>query len=387
LNIQNVTNVREIKVKVDELLLEHKKDEIEIFISPGTPSMQVAWYLAHLGLKLKTKLFQISEGRHTKSKLPEKVYVELKKSSLTSSIMLTESINKNSDDDEIIITKSLKPIYDIAEKVAGTNDTPVLILGETGTGKEKLARYIHDNSHRANKPFIAINCASLGNQLLESRLFGYMKGAYTGAETTTNGYFQHANGGTIFLDEIGDVTPYMQQTLLRVLEEKKVCKIGSTEEEAIDVRIISATNKDLFKLCDENKYRIDLFYRLSVVDIELPSLKETGMKEKEEIFNFLLKKHQKTYGRQIPVISKQIKNIILSHSFTGNIREMQNLVCRLYSISENEVKEKDLPKVFVNNQSNSLKLEDVVKNHIRNTYLICVLRQTCLEYYQLKVLK
>ena len=371
LNIQDVIDVREIKVKVEELLYEYKNDEIEIFISPGTPSMQVAWYLAHLGLKLKTKLFQIRQGKHTKSKQPEKVYVDFKKSSLTFSIMLTESVYNDSNDDNTIITKSFKPIYDIAERVAGTNNTSVLILGETGTGKEKLARYIHKNSHRANKTFIAINCASLGDQLLESRLFGYMKGAYTGAEKTTNGYFQRANGGTIFLDEIGDITPYMQQTLLRVLEEKKVYKIGSTEEEAIDVRIISATNKDLIKLCDKNEFRRDLFYRLSIVDLELPSLKEIGIKEKEEIFNFLLKKHQNTYNRKIPIISKEIKNIILSHMYTGNIREMQNLVCRLYSISENEVKEKDLPKVFANMQSNSMKLQDVVKNHIKNTYLVC----------------
>ncbi len=372
MNIHDVIDVREIKVKIEKLLLNYRKDEIDIFISPGTPSMQVAWYLAHIGLGLKTKLFQTRPSEFTKNNKFEKLFLDIEKSSITSSFVLKEIISNDHDDKNILITNSLKPIYEIAEKVAGTNDTPVLILGETGTGKEKLARFIHEKSHRGKNPFIAINCAALGDQLLESRLFGYVKGAFTGAIKDTNGFFQNANAGTIFLDEIGDITPYMQQTLLRVLQEKKVAKIGSTKEENIDVRVIAATNKDLMELCNKNEFRRDLFYRLSVVDMKLPSLKEMGKKEKEEIFNFLLKKNKNNFNKAVPVFSRQIKDIILSHSFPGNIREMENLICRIYSICDNEVSEKLLPKsLSEHDNKHPLKLKDVIKKHINDMYLMC----------------
>ncbi len=373
LNIQDKINVREIKAKIEELLLNHRQDEIDIFISPGTPSMQVAWYLAHMGLGLKTKLFQTRESKFTKNNHPEKVYIDLKKSSMTSSFMITESINNNIEDTgDFLKTKSLEPIYEIAEKVAGTNDTPVLILGETGTGKEILAKFIHDNSHRAKKPFIAINCASFSDQLLESRLFGYAKGAYTDAKQTTNGYFQVANGGTIFLDEIGDTSAYFQQTLLRVLQEKKVTKVGASKEEEVDVRIITATNKDLMELCNKNEFRRDLYYRLSVVDFKLPSIKEMGFKEKEKILNWFIENRKKDFNKPLPEIPKHIKNIILSHSFPGNFRELNNIICRIYSICDNNVSEKELPRTLsAHGKEHSFKLKDAMSRHINNVYLMC----------------
>lgn len=371
LNIKDVIDVKEIKAKIEKLLLEHRKDEIDIFISPGTPSMQVAWYLAHMGLGLNTRLFQTRPIKYSNNNTYEKLYVDIEKSSITSSFIIKESMLNDSKDKTVLVTDSLKPIYRVAEKVAATSDVPVLILGETGTGKEKLARFVHEKSHRAKEKFIAINCAALGDQLLESRLFGYVKGAFTGAVKETNGYFQNADGGTIFLDEIGDITPYMQQTLLRVLQEKVITKIGSTKEEAVDVRIIAATNRDLVKLCDENKFRRDLFYRLSVVDLKLPSLKEMGVKEIEELFHFLIKKCKDNFNRPSPVFSKQVKNIILSHSYPGNIRELENLICRIYSICDDEVNEKELPKTLAEtDKKHSLKLRDVVSSHINDVYLM-----------------
>ena len=372
MNLNDIIDVKEIKAKIEKLLLEHRKDNIEIFISPGTPSMQVAWYLVHMGLGLKTKLFQTRPNKYTKNNIPEKIYVDLEKSSITSSFIIKESISNDNDNENILITNSLSPIYRIAEKVAATDDVPVLILGETGTGKEKLARFIHKKSSRINGKFVAINCSALGDQLLESRLFGYVKGAFTGAIKDTEGYFQSASGGTIFLDEIGDITPYMQQTLLRVLQEKKITKIGSTEEESINVRVISATNKDLMILCNENKYRRDLYYRLSVVDMKLPSLKEMGLKEIEEIFNFLIKKHIKDFNKPVPIFSKQIKDIIFSHSFSGNIRELENLICRLFAIADTTITENDLPNsISDSSKGYSFKLNNIIREHINKVYLMC----------------
>ena len=372
MNIKDVIDVKEIKAKIEKLLLDYRKDEIEIFISPGTPSMQVAWYLAHVGLGLKTKLFQTRPSKYSKNNIFEKLYVDIEKSSITSSFIIKESILNDNENKDILITNSLKPIYKIAEKVAATNNVPVLILGETGTGKEKLARFIHEKSHRVKEKFIAINCAALGDQLLESRLFGYVKGAFTGAIKETKGYFQNASGGTIFLDEIGDVTPYMQQTLLRVLQEKKITKVGSTEEENVDVRIIAATNKDLIKLCNENKFRRDLYYRLSVVDLTLPSLRDIGTKEIAEIFNFIIEKKTKEFNIPSPIFSKQLKNQLLLYPFPGNIRELENLIERLFALVEGNVTENSLPKNFsVLASECSFKLRDIARDHINKVYLMC----------------
>ena len=285
MNLNDVIDLREIKAKVEKLLLEHRKDEIEIFVSPGTPTMQVAWYFTHLELGLKTKLFQIRPGKFTKTKLPEKIYIDFERSSITSSLIVKEELTNKPPDSKLLITNSIRPVYEMAKKVTAADNVTVLILGETGTGKEGLAKFIYENSPRANGPFITMNCSAMGDSLLESRLFGYAKGAFTDAKESKEGYFSDANGGTIFLDEIGDISPYMQQSLLRVLEEKEITRIGESKARKVDVRVIAATNKNLLRMCKENSFRLDLYYRLSVVDLTLPPLRERGTKEIEKMFS------------------------------------------------------------------------------------------------------
>ena len=372
MNLNDVIDLKEIKAKVEKLLLEHRKDEIEIFISPGTPTMQVAWYFSHFELGLKTRVFQIRPGKFTKTKLPEKIYVNFERSTVTSSLIIKEELTNKPTDTKLKITKSVEPIYEMAEKVAAADNVTVLILGETGTGKEGLAKFIHESSPRSRGPFKAVNCSAMSDQLLESRLFGYKQGAFTGADKETKGFFQDANGGTIFLDEIGDISPYMQQVLLRVLQEKKITKIGATSEEVVDVRVIAATNKDLVKLCNESKFRWDLFYRLSVVELTLPALRERGRKEIEEIFEFILKRKKVDFNKPEPKFSKELKRKLFTYPFPGNIRELENLIERLYATVEGEVKEKNLPNSFNECiEDHSLKLVDVEKAHIRRVYEMC----------------
>lgn len=371
--ISDIIDVAEISGKTNALLYSLHEHEIDVFVSPGTPAMQVAWYLAYQNSQLNLNLFQLRKAEHTKGKaIPEQVWIKLDQSKIPTALLIRKELKDKPTDTKFLVTKSIQPVYDMAEKVAAADSVTVLILGETGTGKEGLARYIHTKSPRAKSPFIAVNCAALGESLLESRLFGYVKGAFTGSGEGAKGYFEAAENGTIFLDEIGDISAYMQQALLRVLQEKEITKVGETKPIAVNVRIIAATNRDLPKLCSEGKFRWDLYYRLSVVDLTLPSLKERGAKETEELFDFILERKTEDFKTQLPKIPSTLRKKIFSYPFPGNIREMENFIERLYATTENNITEKSLPKNFSNlAKEHSLKLADVEKEHIRKVYEMC----------------
>jgi sigma54-dependent transcription regulator len=291
MGIQDPIDHREIQGKVNPFLIELKEDAIDVFVSPGSPAMQVVWYLSHLSLNLNTTLYQMREARHTKSKdKPELVKIAFEKSSLPVTAMYHQEEIKKNTGDEYFITPTIKKIYENAAKVAQVDGVTVLILGESGTGKENLAKYIHKNSIRSAQQYVTVNCSAFSDTLLESRLFGYKKGAFTGADKDSQGLFELAEKGTIFLDEIGDISPYMQQVLLRALQEKEIMPLGGKAKK-VDVRVIAATNQNLVKLCEEGKFRWDLYYRLSVVELDLPSLAERGKADiKGMIDHFLTQK-------------------------------------------------------------------------------------------------
>jgi PAS domain S-box-containing protein len=216
----------------------------------------------------------------------------------------------------------MKEIFDILPEVAHTPAT-VLITGESGTGKELVARSLHEMSGRKNKPFVAINCSALPDNLLESELFGYKAGAFTDAKKDKPGTFMRANGGTIFLDEIGDISTAMQVKLLRVLQEKTFEPLGATEQAKVDVRIIAATNKDLSAMVKEGKFREDLFYRINVLVVKLPPLRDRRCDIPLLCDHFI--EHLNTrYNKEIKAVSQEALNAIMSHDFPGNIRELEN---------------------------------------------------------------
>jgi two-component system response regulator PilR (NtrC family) len=223
-------------------------------------------------------------------------------------------------------SREMIKVFATIKKVA---DTPanILILGESGTGKELVARAIHENSPRSKMPFNAINSGGIPENLLESELFGYMKGSFTGAYTDKPGLFEMAKGGTVFLDEIGELPPVLQVKLLRIVQEKTFRRIGGSENIKVDVRIISATNQNLEEKVKKGEFREDLYFRLNVIPIRMPSLRE----RKEDIpllTKHFIEKYAKEFGKEIRTISSYAMELLMNYAFPGNIRELENIIER-----------------------------------------------------------
>jgi two-component system response regulator PilR (NtrC family) len=227
-------------------------------------------------------------------------------------------------------------------------DSTILITGESGTGKELVARAIHETSRRKEKPFVSINCSAFPETLLESELFGYMKGAFTGANTNKKGLFEAAAGGSIFLDEIGDMTPAMQVKLLRVLQERRLRPLGGTAEIPIDVRVLAATNQDLLSRIQQGSFREDLYYRVAVINIHLPALRERAEDIGLLAFSFL-RQYSERAGKNMSGISAEALHCLESYSWPGNVRQLENAIERAVALeTTKEIQLERLPEMVRN---------------------------------------
>ena len=275
---------------------------------------------------------------------------------------------------EVIVgqSESMRKIEELVQKV-GPTDSTVLVSGESGTGKELVARAIHRYSSRKDKPFVAVDCGSLVENLFESELFGHVKGSFTGATATKYGRFELANGGTLFFDEIGNIGINIQTKLLRVLQEREITKVGSAQIIKVDVRIVAATNKDLRKAVEAGTFREDLFYRLSVVPITLPPLRE----RRDDIpllADYFLKKYNTKRKKNIRAISDRAMNALIEYDWPGNVRELENAIERAVVLAGNDVvKPSDLlyyglsvetPSRPDTDTAEPQRLVDVEKDHI-----------------------
>jgi two-component system, NtrC family, response regulator PilR len=240
----------------------------------------------------------------------------------------------------------MQALYQMIETVAQVPST-VLVTGESGTGKELVARAIHDLGPRAEKPFVSVNCGAFTETLLESELFGYVKGSFTGANTNRKGLFEAANHGTIFLDEIGEMSPAMQVKLLRVLQERKLRPVGATEETSVDTRVIAATNRDLGNMVKENTFREDLYYRISVIPIELPPLRDRTEDISELATHFANKFCHQT-GRTLSISDKAIE-LLENYSWPGNVRELEHTIERAVALETTDsIQPERLPEKITN---------------------------------------
>ena len=266
----------------------------------------------------------------------------------------------------------MQKVFNLIRKVAKTKGN-VLITGKSGTGKELVARAIHFNSDRANKPFVPINCGAIVGTLMESEFFGHKKGSFTGAIQDKDGYFKMADGGTLFLDEVGDIPLPLQVKLLRAIEEGTIMPVGATEPIEVDVRIIAATNRDLLKDMEEGRFREDLYYRLNVVEIKLPSLNE----RREDIpllVDHFIKKYNKELKRNILGTDNETMRILMNYPYKGGIRELENVIERALILCEGEyITKQDLPPNMIGEEFDEGmpdRLKDAVaafeKRHIIN---------------------
>ena len=261
----------------------------------------------------------------------------------------------------------MQHVFHRIEKAATTEAT-VLISGESGTGKEIVARAIHYNSDRRREPFVPINCTAIPDTLLESELFGHEKGAFTGAKDSRKGFFQIADGGTVFLDEIGDASLNMQSKLLRVLQNKEIRPVGSTQIQYVNTRIVAATHKDLLSMVKNGLFREDLYYRLNVIDVSVPSLRERG-EDILSLINYFANKFATEMNCRLPVFSDNVLSTLKTYAWPGNVRELENLVQRLVVIVDGDnIKTTDLPDTMrftaSNNVDGNCNLNDVISSHI-----------------------
>ena len=282
---------------------------------------------------------------------------------------------------DVVIGKSqaMQQVFELAAKLAET-DSSVLITGESGTGKEVVARLIHFQSLRANAPFVTVNCSAIPENLLESELFGHRKGAFTGALYTKRGSFELANGGTFFLDEIGDMRLEMQAKILRVLEEKMVKKLGSEEEMLVDVRVIAATNKDLSAEIREGRFREDLFYRLNIVQIAIPPLRDHKV-DVPILARHFLKVFSTEMKKPVADFSDDAVNLMVGYDWPGNVRELKNTVERavIFAQAGDVIRSSHFPPQFrvdaeqrsIAPQKDFKSLEEMELDYIKEVLLAC----------------
>lgn len=310
--INGVEFLRKVKDKYNK--------NIEVIMVTGYGSVETAVQSMKLG----------AFGYFIKSHNPEELILEIEKVHKIFSLQNINELNKNNNKSKYLYTssnKGMQNVYEMARRVAKSNSN-VLITGESGVGKEIIAHMIHDNSVRANMPFIPINCQYYSSGLIESELFGHEKGAFTGASVTRIGHLEAGNGGTIFLDEIGDMEEGTQVKLLRVLETRQIERIGSNKLIDVDFRLVAATNKDMTKHVADGRFREDLYFRINTIEIKIPPLRQRK-EDLEDLIYFFIERYNKEMGKGIKDIDENTKQQLLSYSYPGNIRELKNIIERL----------------------------------------------------------
>ena len=363
-----VTDYRMEGLNGIEVLKQVKKfsPKTEVMVITAYGSIELAVEAMKYGaVDFITKPFSFDEFKLKIQRILERIKERKKLSQVTEeNVYLREKLEEQFNYGEIIgHSKLMKDVYRTIQKVAVT-DSSVLIYGESGTGKELVARAIHKMSSRKNKPFIRVNCGALAESLLESELFGHEKGAFSGAIKRKKGRFELAHNGSIFLDEIGDISLNMQTKLLRVLQEKEFERVGGEETIQVDVRILAATNKNLAEQVEKGKFREDLYYRLFIIPIYLPALRD----RKEDIpllVNHFLKKLAIDLKKTPIQISEAAVEKLVAYHWQGNVRELENVLERALVLCENqEIDVFDLP---ILTQSNSARIpSDVIDRHNYN---------------------
>lgn len=350
-----------------------KREELKIVIDNAIENYELKNQNKELIQNLKSSNEKLLEANAEIKALKNKLEIE--------NVYLRREIESTHQSDMVGFSSSLKSIKTKIDQVAPLNTT-VLILGETGTGKELIARYIHKNSSRRDKTFVKLNCASLPASLVESELFGFEKGSFTGAMQSKAGLFEIADGGTIFLDEIGEMPMEVQAKLLRVIQDGEFYKIGGSKLQTVNVRIVAATNRELERAIDDGKFRSDLFYRLNIFPIRIPALRER-VEDIPELVRFFISKFEKKLGLRIHDVPDKVLTALKSHAWPGNIRELEGLIERSMIMSSDGVLElsdwsiqghvpqpRSSVKELASADGSPMSLSDMERQHILNTLIM-----------------
>lgn len=327
-------------VVVTDLVMDGRRDGLDVLkrtreLDPAPPVILVT---AHGDIP--TAVQAMNEGAHSFIEKPldlEYFRAQVNRAAERSALLkqnqvLQQQLTEQAGFEGIIgSSPAMQKVLQAARQVAAS-DIPVLVMGESGTGKELIARAIHNNSRRRKHRLVALNCAGLSESILEDELFGHVRGAFTGAQSDREGRFEHADGGTLLLDEVGDMPAAMQAKLLRVLENGEVVRLGSNEPLRVDVRLISATNKKLDEMVAERQFREDLFFRINGMAIDLPPLRE----RREDIpllLHFFMQQVAEKYHKEIEGVSPEAQQVLMSYSWPGNVRQLRNVVERMIVLS------------------------------------------------------
>lgn len=359
-------------LKFLEEVKKRYEDSVKVILVTGYGSIDNAVQAMKMG----------AFGYYIKSHSPEELLVEVEKAKKIVNLQNQRKMQNKNNENKRFLYQSKNPkmieILGIIDTIVDSSSS-VLLLGESGVGKEVLAKMLHDKSLRCDMPFVAINCQSFSDNLLESELFGHEKGSFTGAIGKRIGRFEEANGGTVFLDEIGEMSLNTQIKLLRVLENKRIERIGSNKQIAVDFRLISATNKNLTQAIKTKQFREDLFYRLNTITIEIPPLRERK-EDISDMINFFVSFYKSELKKDIKGIESQTMDYLMNYQYPGNVRELKNIIERLVVLSKNGILAiNNAAAATVSNEcSDSLKLESKTYRDARREFEI---------YYFSRVLK
>jgi transcriptional regulator with AAA-type ATPase domain len=344
-------------------------DDIHVVAGTGPTAVGMAWCTLNLSMKDRFSLHVLQRPEY----VPGEKRSTLKAIEPFVSALLDDTLREShlrfELPDDIFKDSIIEEEYARAYTYAQSAEMSVLILGETGCGKDRMAEFIQKNSPLAEKTYKAINCASLQDELLYSELFGHKKGSFTGATDDRKGLFEECNGGTLFLDEIGDISPYMQQSLLRTIENQEIKLLGSNEiKKNIKVRIIAATNVDLYQKCKDGKFRWDLYYRLSNPEIILQPYRYRPEPSRRNVIKYYISILEKKYGRKLEM-SPQALQTIQNYSFPGNFREIYNTLNSLFPLRLEQIDVRHLPSRFIMEEnSNDETYEAALKKHCSTIY-------------------
>lgn len=359
----NAFDLQSVYATSEKVLNEYSTDKVDIIFSLGTSIMSVAWSMLHAEKGINTTLIQGIAPKFGSTEPPKFIPVYINRLN-PGAINIDYGLKK---DQKYKLTDSIIKIYEQAKIIAGYDKITTLIIGDSGSGKEHLAKYIYHQSSRSHKVFMPVNCSSLSDDLLESRLFGHLKGSFTGAANEQTGFFESANGGVLFLDEIGDISPRMQQSLLRVLQEGKIIKMGDTKELDIDVRIIAATNKNLEDEIEKGNFRRDLYYRLIETVLTIPSLKERGYDELKDLINFFIEKNEAELNKKLRFSAKTI-DLLAAYNYPGNVRQLQSIIKNIFIFNNHKADEHYIQKLLSSKINISFNLKEAQNRHVLKTY-------------------